>query len=64
MQQDARKMTFSEGELRTVICIHVLEHMPEDRKALSELARIIRPGGHMRRYGLDEDQVVFAARRI
>jgi SAM-dependent methyltransferase len=28
-----------------VICNHVLEHVPDDRKALSELHRVLRPGG-------------------
>jgi len=28
-----------------IICIHVLEHVPDDRKAMSELLRIMKPGG-------------------
>lgn len=28
-----------------VICLHVLEHIPDDRKAMSELYRIIKPEG-------------------
>ena len=28
-----------------VLCLHVLEHVPDDRKAMSELRRILRPGG-------------------
>ncbi len=28
-----------------IICFHVLEHIPDDRKALSELFRILKPGG-------------------
>ena len=35
-----------EGSFDTVICLHVLEHV-DDRKALSELFRIIRPGGSL-----------------
>ena len=28
-----------------ILCIHVLEHVPDDRAAMSELARVLRPGG-------------------
>jgi hypothetical protein len=28
-----------------VLCLHVLEHVPDDRKAMAELRRILRPGG-------------------
>jgi SAM-dependent methyltransferase len=28
-----------------VICNHVLEHVPDDKKALSELYRVLKPGG-------------------
>ena len=28
-----------------IICMHVLEHIPEDRKAIHELYRILKPGG-------------------
>jgi SAM-dependent methyltransferase len=28
-----------------ILCTHVLEHIPDDRSAMSELERILRPGG-------------------
>ena len=28
-----------------IICFHVLEHIPDDRKAMEELYRIVKPGG-------------------
>jgi SAM-dependent methyltransferase len=28
-----------------VLCVHVLEHVPDDRKAMAELRRILRPSG-------------------
>ncbi len=28
-----------------VLCIHVLEHIPEDRRAIHEMYRVLKPGG-------------------
>ena len=28
-----------------IICNHVLEHVPDDRKAMREIFRVLKPGG-------------------
>ncbi|MCB0153543.1 MAG: class I SAM-dependent methyltransferase, partial [Anaerolineae bacterium] len=35
------------GTFDLVICVHVLEHIKEDRTALKNLAKIINPGGYL-----------------
>ena len=37
--------SYSDGCFDAVICSHVLEHVADDRKALNELRRILKPGG-------------------
>lgn len=44
-QQDITAMTFEEGSFSLIYCSNVLEHVPEDRKAMSELYRVLKPGG-------------------
>ncbi len=36
---------YADGTLTFFICSHVLEHVHDDRKALRELFRVLRPGG-------------------
>lgn len=36
---------YAEGTFDAFICSHVLEHVPDDKKALRELLRILKPGG-------------------
>jgi SAM-dependent methyltransferase len=36
---------YQDGEFDFFICSHVLEHVSDDRKAIRELHRILRPGG-------------------
>jgi len=36
---------YAEGAFDAFICSHVLEHVPDDLKALRELFRILKPGG-------------------
>ncbi len=42
---DARRLPFAEGCFDRVIAAEVLEHVPDDRAAIAELARVLRPGG-------------------
>jgi SAM-dependent methyltransferase len=45
VQLDITAMPFGDDEFDGVICSHVLEHVDDDRAAMSELARVLRPGG-------------------
>ena len=44
---DALKLPFDSGSFDRVIAAEVLEHIPEDRTAISELSRVLKPGGTM-----------------
>lgn len=42
---DMTNLGFDDQSFDIVVASHVLEHIPDDRKALSELLRVLRPGG-------------------
>ncbi len=42
---DATRLPFPDGTFDRVIASEVLEHVPEDLRALSEITRVLRPGG-------------------
>ncbi|HNR87138.1 MAG TPA: class I SAM-dependent methyltransferase [Spirochaetota bacterium] len=42
---DVTAIQFADQSFDAVICNHVLEHIPDDRKAMSEIYRILKPGG-------------------
>jgi SAM-dependent methyltransferase len=42
---DATKLPFPDGSFDRIIASEVLEHIPDDMIAISELARVLRPGG-------------------
>ncbi|HVX21457.1 MAG TPA: methyltransferase domain-containing protein [Acidimicrobiales bacterium] len=47
VQGDALHLPFADGTFDRVIASEVLEHIPDDRAAMAELARVLRPGGTM-----------------
>jgi hypothetical protein len=42
---DITDMPYGDSEFDMVVCSHVLEHVPDDRAAMREIARVLRPGG-------------------
>jgi SAM-dependent methyltransferase len=44
---DATRLPFPDATFDRVIAAEVLEHIPEDEQAVSELARVLKPGGTM-----------------
>jgi SAM-dependent methyltransferase len=45
MAMDITALAFENGSFDSIVCNHVLEHVPTDRTAISELYRVLRPGG-------------------
>lgn len=44
-QGDALDLPFADGEFDRIVASEVLEHIPDDDRAISELVRVLRPGG-------------------
>jgi SAM-dependent methyltransferase len=47
VQGDGLHLPFADAAFDRVICSEVLEHLHDDRAAMAELARVLRPGGTM-----------------
>lgn len=45
VKADICNLPFNENEFDVILCNHVLEHIPDDTKAMQELYRILKPGG-------------------
>jgi SAM-dependent methyltransferase len=45
VKADICNLPFTDNEFDFIICNHVLEHIPDDKKAMQELYRILSPGG-------------------
>jgi predicted SAM-dependent methyltransferase len=44
---DLTDVPFPEGSFDVVMCNHVFDEIPDDRRALSEIHRVLRPGGRL-----------------
>jgi len=42
---DITSIQFADNEFDAIYCSHVLEHVTDDKKALKELFRVLKPGG-------------------
>ncbi len=45
VKADICNLPFSDNSFDVILCNHVLEHIPDDTKAMKELYRILKPGG-------------------
>jgi SAM-dependent methyltransferase len=69
VQGSAMELPFAGDSFDKAVCSEVLEHLPDDRAALNELFRIIKPGGTLvvtvpaARYPLGWDPINYALER-
>jgi hypothetical protein len=45
IKMDVQQIPFDENEFDIIFCNHLLEHVTDDRLAMRELFRVLRPGG-------------------
>jgi predicted SAM-dependent methyltransferase len=45
IKMDITNIQFPDNSFDAILCNHVLEHIPDDRKAMAELLRVLRPAG-------------------
>ncbi|WP_108113568.1 class I SAM-dependent methyltransferase [Kordia periserrulae] len=45
VKADICNLPFEDDAFDTILCNHVLEHIPDDTKAMQELYRVLKPGG-------------------
>ncbi|MCB0473058.1 MAG: class I SAM-dependent methyltransferase [Flavobacteriaceae bacterium] len=46
VKADILDLPFDDGEFDVIFCNHVLEHIEDDKKAMSELYRVLKKGGY------------------
>jgi hypothetical protein len=42
---DMTDVPFKDGAFDLIVCVHVLEHVADDRRAMREMVRVLKPGG-------------------
>ncbi len=45
VRMDITAITYASDHFDVILCNHVLEHIPDDRLAMRELCRVLKPGG-------------------
>ena len=45
VKADICNLPFADNTFDTILCNHVLEHIPDDKRAMEELYRVLKPGG-------------------
>jgi predicted SAM-dependent methyltransferase len=45
MHFDITDIPFEDDSVDVILCSHVLEHVPDDRRAMAEMIRVLKPGG-------------------
>ena len=45
VEADICNLPFKDNSYDVILCNHVLEHIPDDQKAMQELFRVLKPGG-------------------
>lgn len=45
VRMDITNILFDDNTFDVILCVHVLEHVMDDRKAMRELYRVLKPGG-------------------
>ena len=45
VKADICNLPFNDNQYDVILCNHVLEHIPDDTKAMQELYRVLKPGG-------------------